>query len=163
MTTPSSSVTLLRALGSGVVPTERPPSGSDPRSLDFAAMLDKARAGEVRSGLTVTVDPALELTLDPEQVELLSQVADAAEAQGLDRVLVLSGGDKLVLDVARRRITEQVGGDSGTLLTGFDAVVQLPEPHAPGDPVAANVETERAVAGGRLLRLLGSIGSSPDS
>lgn len=159
MTTPSEAITLLRMLGSGVVPTDRAPSPTDARSLDFAALLDKARGGEIRSGLTVSVDPDLNLTLAQEKIEMLSQIADAAQAQGMDRVLVLDGAEKLVLDVERRVVSDRIPSFDGELMTGFDAVVQLSgSGQTSGD--AAVVEAETPLSGDRLLRLLKSLASS---
>ncbi|KAA0216639.1 MAG: hypothetical protein DYG94_09005 [Leptolyngbya sp. PLA3] len=140
-------------LGSGVVPAERPRSGADPRSLDFAALLDQARAGGVRSGLTVSVDPDLDLDLAPDKLEQLSQIADLAQAQGLDRVLVIDGSDRLVLDVERRTIVGR-GEGAGELLSGFDAMYELSSTLAPGE--VASGTPDASVSARRLLDLLGS-------
>lgn len=156
------STMLLRMLGSGVVPTERVrPAPADPRSLDFASLLDRARAGEVRSGLSVTVDPDLDISLGPETIELLSQVADSAQAQGFERVLVLDGSNKLVLDVERRTITGRVDVAEGELLSGFDAVVQLPEQDA-SETSGQSDQTPATISGARLLSLL-SVPTRPTS
>lgn len=157
MTIPSDSVTLLRMLGSGVVPADRPQASADPRSLDFAALLEQARAGGVRSGLTVSVDPAVDLELDHDRLERLSQIADLAQAQGLDRVLIIDGPHRLVLDVERRTIVGKAEA-AGNLLSGFDAVFELsasssPDALSPGTPDAS-------IPARKLLDLLVSNGSS---
>lgn len=157
MTIPSDSVTLLRMLGSGVVPAERTPSNTDPRSLDFSALLKQARAGGVRSGLTVSVDPDLHLELDHDKLEQLSQIADLAQAQGLDRVLVIDGADRLVLDVERRTIVGKDEG-AGRLVSGFDAVCELSSRLSLDD--ASSGTPDASVSPRRLLDLLGSNGSS---
>ncbi|MCL4220540.1 MAG: hypothetical protein KJZ65_04135 [Phycisphaerales bacterium] len=153
MTIPSDSVTLLRMLGSGVVPTERVPSGADPRSLAFAALLEQARAGAVRSGLTVSVDPDLRLELDHDKIEQLSQIADLAQAQGLDRVLVIDGSHRLVLDVERRVIVGKAEG-AGQLMSGFDAVYELSSTLS--SETASSGMPDAGVSSRRLLDLLTS-------
>lgn len=158
MTAPSEAITLLRMLGSGVVPTDRAPTQTDTRSLDFASLLDKARGGELRSGLTVTVDPDLDVTLPSEAIETLSRVADVAQAQGIDRVLVLQGNQRFVLDVERRVLSQPLPALDGELITGFGAVVQLPAsaPDAESEPD----EAQPRVSGDRLLQMLRSLNAS---
>ncbi|GAB4382825.1 MAG: hypothetical protein Kow0022_01220 [Phycisphaerales bacterium] len=158
MTAPSEAITLLRLLGSGVVPTDRAPTRTDARSLDFASLLDKARGGELRSGLTVTVDPDLNVTLPPEEIETLSRVADIAQAQGIDRVLVLHDNQRFVLDVERRVLSQRLPARDGELITGFGAVVQLPL-SAPDAQIAPD-EAQPLLSGERLLQMLRSLNAS---
>lgn len=121
---------LLRILGSGISPNARRQDPIAPHSLDFSSLLDLARSGDIRSGLTVTVDPQLGIELEPEKAEILSRIADIAQAQGIDRVLVTDGDEQFVLDVELRVLTERAQLGAEGLITGIDAAVTLDLPDA---------------------------------
>lgn len=157
MTTPIDANTLLRVLGSGVVPTDRTPTSPDARGLDFARLLDQARTGQIRSGMQVTVDPQLDVAFDAEELEQLSQAADLAEAQGIERVLVVRGDERLVLDVQRRSVSAEAATFDGQLHTGFGGLLELP---AASDDATDAGTSSFHLAGDRLLNLLKSAASS---
>ncbi len=115
---------LLRALGSGVTPIEAPSRVSNMPGLDFGKLLDRARTGEIRSGLTVTPDVDAGIELNQEQTELMSRIADIAQAQGIQQVLVSVGDAQYLLDVERRVLTNAPIGPDG-LVTGIDAAVRI--------------------------------------
>lgn len=141
---------LLRALGSGVTPVGRAESQSRTAAADFSSLLDRARAGEIRSGLTVTAHPDLGVELGPEQAETLSRIADLAQAQGVGRVLVTDGTNRFILDVESRVLAEGAPADGGGLVTGIDAAVHLDEPIIVSD--------SPGVASGLLLSELSRLG-----
>ncbi|MCL4741890.1 MAG: hypothetical protein KJZ54_06755 [Phycisphaerales bacterium] len=122
---------MLRALGAGV----SLPSGAvgEPTRAggEFAALLARAQAGEVRTGLEVTVARGAGVQLSPEQLERLADAADRAHAEGASRALVLIDGLALELDVLGRTITGAVDLGSEGVLTGIDAVVRVGAPGAP--------------------------------
>lgn len=155
MTAPIDATTLLRVLGSGVVPTDRTPTAPDARRLDFARLLDQARAGQIRSGMQVTVDPQIDVAFDADELERLSQAADLAEAQGVDRVLVVRGDERLVLDVQRRTLAAEASTRDGQLHTDFGGVFELPTSDAEKDSGALGIH----FSGERLLKMLKSAAS----
>lgn len=116
---------LLRVLGSGITPTGRADRSAKSGSTEFASMLDAARSGEIRSGLTVTADPNAGIQLSPEKAETLSRIADIAQAQGIERVLVTDGGTQYLLDVERRTLTASPPAGPDGIITGIDAAVDL--------------------------------------
>lgn len=132
---------LLRALGSGVTPNGRTSASAPAGGIEFSSLMSKARSGEVSSGLTVTADPSLGIELAPEQAELLSRIADVAQAQGVQRVLVSDGENSFVLDVDRRVLSERASVGPSGLVTGIDAAVTLDQPIV-GDSTAQGVASE---------------------
>lgn len=120
----SSPIDLLRALGSGVLPSGVPAPARSIGGSAFQDLLAKAQAGAVHSGLGVTVDPDLPVSLTPEQQQRLAEAADRAQASGAKVALVRLDGQLLRLDVAERRITQVVDLKHGDVLTGIDAMVE---------------------------------------
>lgn len=118
---------LLRQLGSGVRPesTARPASSID--STGFAELLDRARGGEFSSRQPLTIDPAAGVALTSSQMDRLQVAIDASEAAGHTRVLALIDGKALSIDVASRTITESHAPSDARFLTGFDAVINVPD------------------------------------
>jgi hypothetical protein len=141
---------LLRALGSGVAPVGTTRHNAPAAAADFSALLDRARTGAIRSGLTVTANPDLNLELDAGQTETLSRIADLAQAQGVDRVLVTDGANAFILDVESRTLTERAPAGGGGLVTGIDAVAHLDEPFI--------VDDDPGVASDALLSKLSRFG-----
>lgn len=120
---------MLRALGSGIVPAgvERSPvSAAD--GAAFSDLLARARGGEVKSGLPVTVPAGLGVELDAEGHERLNAAVDALEAAGARRGLVLIDGHALVVDVSNRSVDAIVGDASKPV--NVDAVVRAGEPYS---------------------------------
>jgi len=143
-------IDLLRALGSGVTPNGRSSAAGQAAGLDFSALMDKARTGEVRSGMTVTAHPDLGIELAPEQAELLSRIADVAQAQGARRVLVTDGTNGFILDVDRRVLSERAPVGPDGLVTGIDAAVRI------DDPLLAQASSEGASSQTLLRQLVRS-------
>jgi hypothetical protein len=144
----TSSLDLLRLLGSGVRPdggasvgASRSARTSGPNvsveSLDFGALLQKARAGALSSGRPVEVEAGANVSLTGPQLERLARAADAAEAAGATRLLAMIDGQSVVVDVTTRSVT---GAFSGTaeagLLTNIDAAVVIGPDGASGEPGA---------------------------
>ncbi|MEM7628621.1 MAG: hypothetical protein AAF356_04275 [Planctomycetota bacterium] len=127
---PTSGVDLLRALGSGVVPGRDVTGGGGSvgagGGVDFNAMLEGARRGELSTGRPVAVEPGLDLDLSDEQMERLSRAVDRAESSGAGRALVLLDGQALTVDVNDRRVIAQQGLGDERVLTDIDAVVPAP-------------------------------------
>ncbi len=147
-------VSLLKKLGSGVTPTERLPGGGNVRIDDFAALLGRAAKGEVNSGLTVTVEPSLDLNLDRGKIEVLSHIADQAQARGVQRVLVRDGVQQYILDVERRVIVERMPASGRALVAGIDAVVDLASEQS--ETMGAEADSRTSVLRGQeLLQNLG--------
>jgi hypothetical protein len=116
---------LLRTLGGS--PASPPALASpvvDPQSPRFAALLEQARAGEIASRREV-VDTA-NLKLLPDQLQRLAIAADRAEAQGATRALILMDGRAFHVDITMREITAEVDLNNPSILTGIDALVNVP-------------------------------------
>lgn len=125
MPTPSS-VLLDRLAGAGGPISGSIGSGPCAASpIDFGAMLLSARAGEVSTGLPVTIarDSGVELTDD--QLERLAHAADRAQSAGSTRALVLLDGRAIEIDVAVRQVVREHGPGEGVIVRGIDAVVDL--------------------------------------
>ena len=122
----TSATDLLRSLGLGSRPvstgsTAAPQTAS---GMSFSDLLSKASGGEFSTGLDVTVSAGAGIELNTEQLQRLAKIADAAEAQGASRVLVLMDGQALTMDVGVRQITGTA--DLNSVVTGIDAVVAAP-------------------------------------
>lgn len=122
---------MLRALGAGASLPVHAVGEPSPPGGEFAALLAKAQAGEVHTGLEVTVARTAGVQLSPSQLERLAAAADRAHAEGASRALVLIDGLALELDVLSRTITGAVDLAAEGVLTGIDAVVRVGAPGAP--------------------------------
>mgnify|MGYP006274028123 CR=1 FL=1 len=122
------SADLLHRLGSGVRPggaASGASSGAASGSASgawFARLVDRARAGELRSGRGVRPGGSSGVVLDDEDLAFASAAADAAESVGAGRVVVLIGGWLVGVDVARREIDACADAGSGVVLSGGEAV-----------------------------------------
>lgn len=117
---------LLRLLGSNGGAPARPAERLASTDPDFAALLDKARAGEIHSGRHITVASPADIQLSEDQLQRLAAAADLAEAQGATRALVLIDGQALRLDITVREVTEAVDLARPGVLTNIDAVITVP-------------------------------------
>jgi hypothetical protein len=120
---------LLRLLSAQATPGVAPgPSAAESGgALDFAKMLDQARAGQLRSGREVSIAKGAGVQLSDDQLKRISAAADIAEAQGATRALIMIDGIAMKLDVSMRQITGSVDLKSQGVLTGIDAVIHVPD------------------------------------
>lgn len=124
---------LLKALGSRAVPGLAPVSSLASAAaqtrlggLDFARMLEQARGGSLASGRQVTLGKGAGVELTDDQIKRISVAADIAEAQGATRALVMIDGMAIKLDVSMREVTGAVDMKKAGVLTGIDAVIDVP-------------------------------------
>lgn len=145
----STSLQLLKMLGSGVRPTELPglsgkaSGASAPGGVSFADLLKQAQDGTLVSKLPVTISSDEAIALSDEQLARVSVAADKAEAAGIKTALLKIDGQSLVLDVHSRQITGTADGCSG-IVSGVDGVMDL-----------GNMQTGIAGAGDPLLQAQG--------
>ncbi len=145
--TSGSALDLLRSLGgNGAASRLRPGGGQDPLSTEelartgsFSELLARARAGGISSGSPVTISAKAGIELSPQQLQRLSVAADMAQAAGATRVLTRIDGRTLTLDVGTRQVTGEVSTSPGQVVTGIDAVMDIPA--APGSPTLQAVST----------------------
>jgi hypothetical protein len=125
----STGTDLLRMLSAQAVPGLAPVAAGSPSAsgtLDFATLLSQARAGQIASGREVTIARNVGVNLTDDQVKRLSVAADLAESQGATRALVHIDGMTLKLDVSMREVTGAVNLKASNVLTGIDAVIDVP-------------------------------------
>ena len=123
---------LLRRLEPAVRPAGPGPllAGSTPIDrAGFDDLLARAAGGEFQSGRDLD-DTALEEPLDPAVRERISRIADAAEAAGHERILVIAGDLPLILGVSDRRVDGELesspeAGESVDRLQTIEAAVRL--------------------------------------
>ena len=123
---------LLRRLEPAVRPAGPGPLQAGTTPIDragFDDLLARAASGEFRSGRELD-DAVLEEPLDPAVRERISRIADAAEAAGHERILVIAGDLPLVLEVSDRRVERELesspeDGDSVDRLQTIEAAVRL--------------------------------------
>jgi len=117
-------VQLLRALGSVVRPagTEKQPTDGI-STVSFDDLLAKARSGELRSDVPVTIAPGSGVELTDEQLSKVALAADRAQAQGVSRAVVSIDGMLLRLDVGVRTITGVIEPGESGVHTGIDGLI----------------------------------------
>jgi len=145
-----------RALSGG---GQRPASLStgDLASLDFEALLEKAKSGGFASGTPVVVGAGVEVDLSTEQLERITLAADRAAAQGARSAVVLVDGLALKVDVESRRIEAAVDAGAEGLLTGVDTVVTAPPGGAPATGPGSMASNESRKSGsGRVVIVVAS-------
>lgn len=118
---------LLNLLSSGVraVAGRAPAEAAAPGASDFSSMFSKARAGELSTGLPVTIARNTGLELSDDQLARLAPAADRAESAGARRALVLMDGRALEIDVATRQVTREHTLGDARVVTGIDSVIDL--------------------------------------
>ncbi len=117
----------------------------------FQSILEKARAGEVTSGIRVSAPQGSGIALTQDQVTRLSAAADIAEAHGAGRAVFLIDGQALRMDVGTRTIIGPVDASQTGVLTDIDAIVNV----APtGAAQAASLIQPPAAQSGMNLSLL---------
>lgn len=148
---------MLRRLGRGVRPDGS--SAVGPRAAvdraGFEDLLERARTGALGGRREVRVDRSSGVELDAGQLERVGVVADAAEAAGAARVLVVVDGEAVVVETGSRSVVAGGRELKGVLDVEVDAAAVAPERAegvrvaaggAPGDP-AESVATERMLRG----------------
>lgn len=132
-------------LGSGVAKAALRTGTSKPiDGASFDELLNKARAGEISSGVPVRVTRESGVALSESQLARIAVAADKAEAEGAARAIVLIDGQVLSLDVPTRTITGAVDPSKTQVQAGHDAVIT----------VAAESSPRPAPAGSLLLSRL---------
>lgn len=111
---------------------DRLSTGELTRTGTFAELLAKARSGEIQSNVPITIARNSGVELSPDQLQRLSVAADMAQSAGATRCLVHIDGQSLMLDVGARQITGKASASPGEVITGIDAVLEVPA--APGTP-----------------------------
>ena len=148
-----SPVDLLRVLGSAVRPdgaaSVRTPEGKQA----FESLLQRARAGELETGLPVSIAAGAKVELTQPQLDELGRIVDRAHAEGATRMAVLVGGKALDVDVLSRRVLGELDLADGKVMTGIDGVVRL-DPVAAG-PTPPPPSPSVGAMDASLLRLLG--------
>lgn len=115
---------LLRALGSVVRPVGAEKQPTDGIStISFDDLLAKARSGELRSDVPVTIAPGCGVELTEEQLAKVALAADRAQAQGVSRAVVAIDGMLLRLDVSVRTITGVIEPGASGVHTGIDGLI----------------------------------------
>ncbi|MCP4013252.1 MAG: hypothetical protein GY728_09100 [Phycisphaeraceae bacterium] len=115
-------------------------------TADFDDLLARAADGEFASGRSID-QARLEEPVEDRFAERLAGIADAAEAAGYERVLVIAEDRPLLLEVAERRIDGELAADdaSSTPLLPIDAAVRLGDaeatPTSATGPVATSLPT----------------------
>lgn len=123
---------LLRRLEPVVRPTGLGAIGSAPESIETAGfddLLARAERGEFQSGRDLD-DGVLRTPLDDRTRERMARIADAAEAAGHGRILVIAEDRPILLEVADRRVEGELGRTPGSdaqeeTLRPIDAAVRL--------------------------------------
>jgi hypothetical protein len=95
------------------------------RGPDFAALLQKARAGQIRTDLPVTLAAGVKIDLSDAQLARIAGATDLAQSQGAARALVMIDGLAVKVDVATRQIMGLADAKPGAVITGIDAIVHV--------------------------------------
>jgi len=108
------------------VPDRAGPAVAPIEGRSFKDLLAQAGSGAIHSGLPVTVSKASGVSLTNEQLGRLQVAADAADAAGASRALVLIDGVALEMDVQSRTILSKIDASKPGVRAGFDAVLTVP-------------------------------------
>ena len=92
----------------------------------FEELLERAASGEFASGREID-QRELDQSIEDQFAKQLAGIADAAEAAGFEKVLVIAGDRPLLLSVSDRRIERELGEESESdgVLLPVDAAVCL--------------------------------------
>lgn len=118
----------------------------------FKDMLAQAGSGAIHSDLPVKVAEGSGVSLTQEQLSRLQSAADAADAAGAHKALVLIDGVALEMDVQSRTIVSKIDPSAAGVRAGFDAVLTVP---GEGSSAAAGTIGPPASPPGGLSAILG--------
>ena len=96
---------------------------------EFARIIRLANDGTLDSGRVVDVDRRL--VLDAEQLSGIGRACDSLESAGLDDGIVLLAGRAFVVEVAGRKITDELGPDQTGRVQAVGGVVLVEPMEAP--------------------------------
>jgi hypothetical protein len=122
---------MLRALGGNMLRGSGATLGQS-GSLDFAQLLEQARAGEIASGVAVRVAQGANVELSSEQLSRLGAAADLAEAHGAARAAFVIDGKLIAMDVPTRTVTGTIDATATGVVNGIDALVTVAAKDAKG-------------------------------
>lgn len=153
---------LMNLLSSGVraITGATPDATPAPGQADFGSMLDKARSGNLTTGLPVTIARGSSVELSDEQLAQLALAADRAEGAGARRTLALIDGRAIEIDVATRQVTREHSLADARVVAGIDSVIDLDGSLAKAtgdegdDPLAANLAASARLDQSRWNRSL---------
>ncbi|MBK7405773.1 MAG: hypothetical protein IPJ41_14425 [Phycisphaerales bacterium] len=149
---------LLRVLGSGVRPTSGDVGAGVPAAgASFADLLDQARAGQLETGLPVSIADGAGVSLTGEQLGRLAGAVDRAHAEGATRIVVLMDGLSLDVDVLGRSVLGTADLPDGKVLTGIDGVMRLGDA---GTPTPSVLPLPSGLPQASVLKLLEGLPSA---
>lgn len=126
---------LLKRLDPPVRPTSSGRTPSAPlESRGFDELLTLVTRGEAHSDQPVTSVLSGEDKLTEHDLRRLSEAADLAEAAGFGTALVLLDGRSLVMNVAERRVTEDLSHTASATIPLDGAVRIVSEDQSPAGP-----------------------------
>ncbi|GAB4553694.1 MAG: hypothetical protein Tsb0013_16150 [Phycisphaerales bacterium] len=158
---------MLRRLGAGVRPDATSVRTNAPiERVGFDELVALARRGSIESGRSLDLARGAG-PVDARTMELLSAVADAAQAAGFARVGALIDGvpededapvpvRAATIDVVARLVESIEDESAGRLIAGVDAFVRVPdvEPHALRELLSEDAGRARRESG--VVALLGA-------
>ena len=156
---------LLRKLEPPVRPPHAPAAGGEGATplehRSFDDLLSLVSAGGVQSDRPVAVagDVSLTADLDRGQLDRLAAAADLAEASGVRRAVMLLDGRGLILDVADRRVSDELTPRRDRPVTDIDAAVYV----AGGDDDVQAATPPAPLAPGLVPPVLAPAGSTTQS
>jgi hypothetical protein len=116
---------LLRRLEPALRPNAAVLPGAAPiDQAEFDDLLARAERGEIGSGRDVDT-AALSEPLHEDLRQRLARVADAAQAAGFQRVLVVAGDRPVLLDVPGRSLEKELSAADDQRLHAVDAAVRI--------------------------------------
>ncbi len=150
-------VELLKKLGSGVRPGEaqRPRSVSgDTSHIDFASMIQSARAGQVRSDRPVSWERSGREDPIDRATSVIEEALDRAEAAGVDSVVVALEGRLLRADVATRTLRDLLTEDASVLSLDGSAFLVI---HTTEDEVGSLADLAEIESGTESAKRVGAM------
>lgn len=138
-------VELLKKLGSGVRPGETQRSRAataDENHIDFASLIQAARAGQLRSDRAVSWERSGSQDPIERAVSVIGEALDRAEAAGIDSVIVALDGHLLRADVPTRSLRVIETNDASVLSLNATAFLVVRTTENEVQPLADLAEIE---------------------